>query len=276
MVEFNQKIICLLSDFGLKGQHYVASMKAVILNINPNIKIIDITHNISPYSVIEASYILKTTYKTFPKGTIFIIIVDPGVGSSREILLIKTKSNHYFIGPNNGIFSGVFINNIDSCIEIKNEEFFNEPISNIFHGRDIMAPIGAYLTTNIPLSAFGPKFNLNNLKESKLKYSLDIKNKVIQCSIQYIDSYGNGTTNTPLVNNYIKDSNVIIKEGSEISVKIGQKLYNGFFTSHFSSVPINSLLFLVGSTGFLELSLNQGNASEKLGFNVGDIITIKL
>lgn len=276
MVEFNQKIICLLSDFGLKGQHYVASMKAVILKINLNIKIIDITHNITPYSVIEASYILKTIYKNFPKGTIFIIVVDPGVGSSREILLIKTKSDHYFIGPNNGIFSGALINNIDDCIEIKNEEFFNTPTSNTFHGRDIMAPIGAHLTTNILLSAFGPKFNLNNLNEFKLPYNIDIKKKVIHCSLQYIDSFGNGTTNIPLVNNNIQNTKFILKKGLEISVKIREKYYKGFFSPSFSSVPINSLLFLVGSTGFLELSINQGNASKKLGFKVGDTIMLKL
>jgi len=276
MVEFNQKLICLLSDFGLRGQHYVASMKAVILKINPNVNIIDLSHNITPYSVIEASYILRTTYKNFPKGTIFITVIDPGVGSSREILLLKTNSNYFFIGPNNGIFSGDLINSVDECIEIKNEEYFNKPTSNTFHGRDIMAPIGAHLTTNIPLNVFGPKFNLNNLKEFKLTYNVDMKNKVIHCSIQYIDSFGNGTTNIALVNNNIQNSKFIIDEGSEISVKIGKKIYNGFFTSHFSSAQINSLLFLVGSTGFLELSINQGNASEILGFNVGDSIVLKL
>ena len=161
MVAFNQRIICLITDFGLKGQHYVASMKAIILNINPNIRIVDISHEITPYSIIEASYILKTTYRYFPQGTIFIIVVDPGVGSSREILIIKTESNQYFIGPNNGIFSRTFLGNIIECIEIQNEEFFNKPASNTFHGRDIMAPIGAHIISGIPLNAFGPNFNIN-------------------------------------------------------------------------------------------------------------------
>ena len=276
MAAFNQKIICLITDFGLKGQHYVASMKAIILNINPNIRIIDITHDVTPYSIIEASYILKTTYKYFPKGTIFLIVVDPGVGSSREILILKTKSNHYFIGPNNGIFSGFFVENIADCIEIQNEEYFNKPVSNTFHGRDIMAPIGAHLISGISLSTFGPKFNINNLKESKLTYDIDIKNKVIHSTIQYIDSFGNGTTNIPILFNKIQNSEFIIKDGTEINIKIKENSYKGLFTSHFSNVPIESILFLVGSTGFLELSINQGNASEKLGFKVGDIITIKL
>ncbi|MFX1387048.1 MAG: S-adenosyl-l-methionine hydroxide adenosyltransferase family protein [Promethearchaeota archaeon] len=276
MADFNQKIICLLTDFGPKGQHYVASMKGVILKINPNLKIIDITHEITPYSIIEASYVLKTTYKFFPKGTLFIVVVDPGVGSSREILVLKTKSNHYFIVPNNGIITSSFADKIVDCIEIQNDEFFNKPTSNTFHGRDIMAPIGAHLLTGIPLSKLGPNFNLNNLKESKLSYDIDIKNKVIHCLIQYIDSFGNGTTNISMTQNKIQNSEFIIEEGTEISVRIKENSYKGLFTSHFSNVPIESLLFLVGSTGFLELSINQGNASEKLGFKVGDIITIKL
>jgi len=276
MADFKQKIICLITDFGSKGQHYVANMKAVILSVNPNIRIIDISHNIAPYSIIEASYVLKTTYKYFPEETVFIVVVDPGVGSSREILVLKTLSNYYFIGPNNGIFSDIFINNIVECRKIQNDLFFNKPISNTFHGRDIMAPIGAHLLSGIPLQEFGPIFDLNKLQEFKLTYDIDGKNQIIQCSIQYIDSFGNGTTNISIVNNTIKDSRFILEEGREIIIKFKGKSYKGFFTSHFSSVPIESLLFIVGSTGFLELSINQGNASKKLGFLIGDILTLRL
>jgi len=276
MADFKQKIICLITDFGSKGQHYVANIKAVILSVNPNIRIIDISHNIAPYSIIEASYVLKTTYKYFPEETVFIVVVDPGVGSSREILVLKTLSNYYFIGPNNGIFSDIFINNIVECRKIQNDLFFNKPISNTFHGRDIMAPIGAHLLSGIPLQEFGPIFDLNKLQEFKLTYDIDGKNQIIQCSIQYIDSFGNGTTNISIVNNTIKDSRFILEEGREIIIKFKGKSYKGFFTSHFSSVPIESLLFIVGSTGFLELSINQGNASKKLGFLIGDILTLRL
>jgi len=276
MVDLNQQIICLITDFGSKGQHYIASMKAVILSVNPNIRIIDLSHNIAPYSIIEASYVLKTTYKYFPEETVFIIVVDPGVGSSREILVLKTLTNYYFIGPNNGIFSDIFTNSIAECRKIQNDIFFNKPISNTFHGRDIMAPIGAHLLSGIPLQEFGPTFDLNKLQEFKLTYDIDSKNQVIQCSIQYIDSFGNGTTNIPIVNNTIKDSRFILDEGQEIVVKFKGKSYKGFFTSHFSSVPIESFLFIVGSTGFLELSINRGNASKKLGFLIGDVLTLRL
>ncbi|MFX1500776.1 MAG: S-adenosyl-l-methionine hydroxide adenosyltransferase family protein [Promethearchaeota archaeon] len=274
MADFSQNIICLLTDFGLKGQHYIASMKAVILKINSNIKIIDLSHQITPYSIIEASYILKTTYRYFPEGTVFIIVVDPGVGGSREILAFKTKSNYYFIGPNNGVFAEPLTTLISECVEIQNDEFFCKPISDTFHGRDIMAPVGAYLHKGIPLNKFGPKFSPNNIIESPVVYNIDNKKKSIQCIIQYIDSFGNGTTSIPIVNNKILNSEFLLKENTKIKVIIKEKSYEGQIASHFSSVPIKSILFLVGSTGFLEISLNQGNASEKLGFNVGDIIKI--
>jgi len=276
MADSNQKLICLLTDFGSKGQHYVASMKAIILKINPNIKIVDISHHITPYSIIEASYVLKTTYKYFPEGTVFIIVVDPGVGGFREILAFKTKSNYYFIGPNNGIFSDTFTNNITECIEIQNDGFFQKPISNTFHGRDIMAPAGAHLLSGIPLNRFGPNFNLNNLKEIPIIYDIDNKKKTIKCVIQFIDSFGNGTTNILIINNKVQNSELLLSEDTKINVTIKGDTYEGLFTSHFSSVPIKSIIFLVGSTGFLEISLNQANASKELGFNVGDIITIKL
>ncbi|MFX0142240.1 MAG: S-adenosyl-l-methionine hydroxide adenosyltransferase family protein, partial [Candidatus Hodarchaeota archaeon] len=268
MAAFNQKLICLLTDFGLKGQHYVASMKGVILKINSSIDIIDITHSITPYSIIEASYILRTTYKYFPKGSVFIIVVDPGVGSLRKILMLETISNHYFIGPNNGIFSGFSPDDIVKCIEIQNDEFFNKPTSNTFHGRDIMAPVGAHLISGVPINKFGPNFNLNNLEELPLVYNVDIEKKILHCSIQYIDSFGNGITNITIINNKIKNTKLNINEDTKISVDLKGKQYEGFFTSHFSSVPIETILFLVGSTGFLEISINQGNASKNMGFQV--------
>ncbi|MFW9820968.1 MAG: S-adenosyl-l-methionine hydroxide adenosyltransferase family protein [Candidatus Thorarchaeota archaeon] len=276
MAEFNQKIICLLTDFGLKGQHYVASMKGVILKINPNVRIVDITHNITPFSIIEASYILKTTYMHFPEGTIFIIVVDPGVGSSREILAIKTKSQHYFVGPNNGIFSGKIATDIEECIEVQNDDFFKKPISSTFHGRDIMAPVAAHLISGVPLIKIGSQFNQNLIKKIPLKYNINTKNRIIQCVVQYIDAFGNVTTNIPIAKKKIQNSEISLNEGNGIVVKIGKKNYKGHFTLNFSSVPVGSILFLIGSTGFLEISINQGDASKELGLNVGDKLTIRL
>ena len=274
-----ERIIALITDFGPKGQHYVAAMKAVIMNINPLVKIIDISHDITPYSKIEASYILKTTYKHFPKGSIFITVVDPGVGGSRELLALKTKSDYIFIGPNNGIFSNVFdISEISECVSIQNEEYFNQPVSTTFHGRDIMAPIGAYIAKyeNFPLSDLGPIFNFNNIVRNIITNEIDLENRSINSSIQYIDSFGNGTTTIQMVGNKLEDLDLTLEDGMKIILVFNSNKYEGIFTSHFSSVRSDSLLFLVGSTGFLEISINQGNASQKIGFKLGDRITIHI
>ena len=179
------RIIALLTDFGTRGQHYVAAMKAVILKFNPLVNIIDISHQISSYSILEASYVLKATYKYFPEDTVFIIVVDPGVGSSREILALKTSTNYFFIGPDNGIFPNVFdASKISECVIVNNTDYFNHPISPTFHGRDIMAPVAAYITRNKhpALSDLGPYFNYNNLIKLPSKYDLDSENRSVKCS----------------------------------------------------------------------------------------------
>jgi len=269
MEKLDNQIIGLITDFGARGQHYVASMKGVILNINPKANIIDIAHNITPFSIIEAAYIIKSTYSLYPKNTLFIIVVDPGVGSSREIILIRTKSGYFFIGPNNGIFTNVFDSSeLSKCIHIKNEQYFNTPISKTFHGRDIMAPIGAYLSKGVNIDKFGSEFPIAKLIDFpiELKKISDIE---IRCTIQYIDEFGNLITN-------IQGNSLIFKEGADMAIRTGEQKIRGNFVKFFEEVFVNSLLFIVGSSGFLEISKNQGNAASDLGLKVGDVITIEL
>ncbi|MHA1193483.1 MAG: SAM hydrolase/SAM-dependent halogenase family protein [Promethearchaeota archaeon] len=277
MVEKQKSIIGLITDFGLHGSHYVASMKGVILKINPLVKIIDISHTITSYSIIEASFILKTTYSFFPEKTVFIVVVDPGVGSSREILALRTKSNHVFIGPNNGIFGNVFeMNEINLCIKIENEQYFIKPISKTFQGRDIMAPVAAYITSGVKLKELGTKFNFENIKLAPLEYEILINEKKIKCSLQYIDDFGNGITNYPIIEESIKNSFFSLEEGDLITLEHNNRTHEGTFTTHFNKSSPGSLLFLKGSTGYLEISMNQENAARNIGFKVGDLIFINL
>jgi len=269
MAKLHKKIIGLITDFGPKGQHYVASMKGVILNINPEVRVVDISHNIAPFSIIEASYIFNTTYKYYPEGTVFIIVVDPGVGSSREILALKTANNYYLVAPNNGIFlSSSELKNFSECIEITNEKFFNKPISKTFHGRDMMAPIAANITKGLPLKDFGATFNPSKLVSYPIEFN-KISDNEIRCTIQYIDNFGNIITN-------IRASSLSLKEGSQLRVKLKIAEFSGKFVQFFEKVIKGSILFLVGSSGFLEISKNQGNAAVDLGVSVGDIITVIL
>ena len=275
MTESQKRIIGLLTDFGSRGGHYIASMKGVILNINPNALIIDISHDVASYSIIEASYILNSAYKYFPEHTVFIAVIDPGVGSSREILAIKTKSNYYFVGPNNGIFfSSLSKEEISKSVIVNNEVYYNKPISKTFHGRDIMSPIGAYITKGISLDKFGPSFDLNNLKKATLKLEIKTHERVIHCIVQFIDSFGNVTTNIAVNDGMIKDTSLSFRDTIELEFK--NQNHKGKFVSHFASAPLQSLLFLVGSSGYLEISKNQGNAAKDLDLKVGDIVIIRI
>ncbi|TFG13787.1 MAG: hypothetical protein EU535_04415 [Promethearchaeota archaeon] len=277
MTEAYQDIIALLTDFGPRGSHYVASMKAVILKINPNINIIDISHNVSSFSIIEAFYLLKSTYTYFPELSVFIIVVDPGVGSVRNILALKTKQNYYFVGPDNGIFFNLFHKEeIEECIIVNNNNYFNEPVSPTFHGRDIMAPVGAHIVNGVPLSNFGSPFDPNNFVKYPIKLEILEEKRLIHCTIQYLDSFGNGITNILIKNDIIEGTSLKFKEGDKIKIQIKNQEYEGKYSSHFADVPLNSLLFLKGSNGFLEISINQGNAAEHMDFKVGQIITIVL
>ena len=272
-----KSVIALLTDFGPLGGHYLASMKGVILKINPKVRIIDITHNISSFSIIEALYVIKTTYKHFPENTIFIIVIDPGVGSSREILAIKTKINHFFVGPDNGIFlNAISLDEISECVIVNNDNYFNKPVSKTFHGRDIMAPVGAHISNGITLNNFGPSFDPRDFIKFPIEYEIVPEKKVILCTIMYVDNFGNGITNIPIENNLIKGTSLTLGEKMLITLEFKNQKYEGKFVSYFASEALNSLVFLKGSTNYLEISINQGNASNVIGFKSGDIITIKL
>ena len=147
-------IIALLTDFGTKD-YFVGAMKGVILNINENAKIIDITHEIEPQNIRSASFTLRACYKNFPPKTIFVAVVDPGVGSERRAILVETE-DYFFIAPDNGLLSFIFNESDDFLVyEITNEKFFNQPVSQTFHGRDIFAPCAAHLSKGVLPAEFG-------------------------------------------------------------------------------------------------------------------------
>jgi hypothetical protein len=161
-------------------------------------------------------------------------------------------------------------------VEVKNEKYFNKPISNTFHGRDIMAPVAAYITNGIALNKLGPYFDIARIKEFPINYKIDEDAKRIEAIIQYIDSFGNVTTNIPIRSNFIKGTALSIVSGSKIKVKFKNHIHEGKLTTHFSTGSKNELLFLIGSSGFLEISKNQGNAAKDLSLQIGDNIEIRL
>lgn len=245
--------ICLLTDFGLKDG-YVGTLKGVISNIAPKASIIDLSHEIEPYNILQAGFVLHQSYRYFPKGTIFVAVVDPGVGSDRKPILIKTK-NYYFVGPDNGIFSLVHSEEkVEQIVHLQNSKYFLNSVSSTFHGRDIFAPVAAHLSLGISCSSFGQKMEqCQKLHE----FFPAIKKDRIFGRVLSIDRFGNMITNVSkrfLEENFSDlDFSVLIK-GKKI-----RKIY-----SYYTEGKKGEIFLLFGSSGFLEIVMNQSSTAKFL------------
>jgi len=252
--------ITLTTDFGYKD-NFVGVVKGVIYNINPDAKIVDLCHEVSPQDIMGAAFALKTAYNYFPKGTIHLVVIDPGVGTDRLPILVKTK-DYYFIGPDNGVLSlALEEQKVEGIIYLDNFEHYLMPVSNTFHARDIFAPVAAQLTQGISYPLFGraikeyKKINLVKIK---------ISARVISGEVIYIDRFGN------LITNIGQDLEKNI-QGSIIKIK--NKAVKGLKTSYADAVP-KELLAIFGSSGFLEIAVNLGSAKDKLKAKIGDKVSI--
>lgn len=242
-------IITLTTDFGTRDS-YVASIKGVILSINPYAIIVDISHEIKPFDIYGCSYFLSTFYKFYPPNTIHVVVVDPGVGSSRKPLLLKLDE-HYFIGPDNGIFTSVYRQAKHSEIYLlNNTDYFLAYVSTTFHGRDIFAPVSANLSINIPPDMLGEKMDeIILLNDDQPKIEPDrIIGKII-----YTDRFGNLITNI---------SGDLLDQLRKIS--IGNIELKDISCSY-DEAPRGTLLAIIGSSGLLEISVNMGSAEKLIG-----------
>ena len=151
-------LITLLTDFGLDDE-YVGVMKGVIAGIHKDARIVDITHQIGPQDVVHGAFILAASFSFFPRGSIHVAVVDPGVGSTRRILAVET-GGHRFLAPDNGLMERVLIGQANATIvSVENERYFLKPVSATFHGRDIFAPVSAHLAKGLPLHQLGPRID---------------------------------------------------------------------------------------------------------------------
>jgi len=255
-------IITLLTDFGYKD-NFVGVVKGVILGINPKVHVVDLCHEVEPQDIMGAAFALKTAYKYFPKDTIHIVIIDPGVGSGRLPILVKTK-DYYFIGPDNGVLSlALEEQEIEGIVYLDNYEFHLRPVSNTFHARDIFAPVAVHLSKGISYQLFGKGVKVyKKIKLPKPK----IKPHLISGEIIYIDRFGNLFTNISQdIKDKIKRPKIIIKN----------KLIRGLKSSYAQARP-GKLLAIWGSSGFLEIAVNSGNAKENLGAKIGEKVEITI
>jgi S-adenosylmethionine hydrolase len=259
-----QPTITLTSDFGLRDS-YVAEMKAVILGISPTANIIDISHDIEKFDIRMAAYTLACAAPYFPKGTVHVAVVDPGVGTRRRPLLMQTQSAFY-IGPDNGILALVTGDKgIEHIFEITNPKLMLARTSNTFHGRDIFAPAAAHLANGTQPKEFGPEIT----KISTPKFARIIrKRNMLTGEVLHIDGFGNIITNflqEDLDSMGIKETVNIKIKNHKLKLKLGKA---------YADVKKKETVALFGSHGFLELSVNQGNAGTAFKTKTGDKITL--
>ncbi len=259
--------IGIITDFGEKD-YFVGSMKGVILSINPKAQIIDITHEISKHDIRSASFILANAAKTFPKGTVFLVVIDPGVGTKRKCISLKTKNGLTFVGPDNGVFTQVSEDfGIQEIREVSNKNLMRSTISNTFHGRDVMAPVAAHLSLGIENSKIGPELEEIKLLEIEKP---EISKGEIKGEILHIDDFGNVVTN-------IKQELVkkIAKTGGKLEIRINKERLEAPFVDDFSRVPKGNVLCYIGSAGVLEIAKNQGNLADDLKVERNSKVHIK-
>lgn len=272
-------IVTLTTDFGL-SDGYVGMMKGVLLALSPQVQIVDITHDIEPGNVQQAAFVLGTSYKFFPKDTVHVVIVDPGVGTERNALCLRGLGQ-YFVGPDNGVFSYILADAPDESeapadeesvgpnpralpgglegVRLTNEKFWLREVSNTFHGRDVFAPVAARL----------PETRLTELGEpvqSVLAYRrptarIDEQGRMAG-EVLHVDRFGNLITS--------------IRRG-----QIEGKPVRGLVEGHAFSGPVrsygdgDSLFALIGSAGYVEIAEKEGSAAARTGARVGSAVVLE-
>lgn len=256
-------VIGLLTDFGLNG-NFVGVMKGVIYRINPQAKIVDLCHEIESHNIYDAAFLLKSSYPYFPEGTVFLIVVDPGVGSERKSVIVETEK-YMFVAPDNGVLSFLTERDIKRIIHITNEEYFLKPVSHTFHGRDIFAPVAAHLSRGEKAEKFGTAIR----KIKKLKFTLpQVKNNRLMGEVMYVDHFGN------LITNINQDVFLRFIEGKKFQIVI-RKAKISKISSSYQEGKEGLPIAIFGSFHNLEISFYRDDASRRLNLNKGSKIYIE-
>ncbi len=249
-----RRVVAILTDFGTKDG-FVGAMKGVILSINPEVQLVDISHEVEPFNVLEGALLLKAHFKYFPKGTIFLCVVDPGVGSERLPVVIE-GGGYFFVGPMNGIFDLAIKDTRCKPKAHRIENFTLPRVNQTFHGRDVFAPAAGWLSRGVPLEKVGSpveySFSLNWVEPED-------RGEEIWGRVLYFDRFGNCITNIPC-----GEYSVAYFRGQELPV-----------ISYFLKGERGKPALLCGSFGFMELVVPLGNAREVLKVSLGEVVGVK-
>lgn len=257
-------LITLLTDFGDRD-HYVATMKGVILGICPNATLIDTTHEVSSYEVLEAAYLLSQTWPYYPKKTVHLVVVDPGVGSQRRPILAELEGQR-FVAPDNGVLTPILVTEGCKVRHITNAKYFRPTISRTFHGRDVFAPVAAHLAAGLAPAKLGP------LIQDALRLTLEAPIRSARRGwtgvILHVDHFGNIVTN-------IKLADFPQLETQPFELAIGVRTVEQLARSY-AEMPSGAVFAIIGSSGYLEISANQNSAAKMLGCETGAPVELRL
>ncbi|MGH9573376.1 MAG: SAM hydrolase/SAM-dependent halogenase family protein [Candidatus Acidiferrales bacterium] len=259
-------IITLTTDYGI-NDHLVGSMKGVILNINPEVMLIDITHGVMSHDILDGAITIGQAYRYYPPKTVHVVVVDPGVGTPRRPILVAADQ-HYLVGPDNGVFSAVYDQTEALHVwNLTSEHYFRQPISNTFHGRDIFAPVAAWLTKSWQSSAFGEPIT-DFVRFSLPKPKAD--GNTIKGVVLKIDHFGNLMTNlTP------DNAAALFAENAIFTLRVGNGAVSKIVPT-FAGGAAGEAVAVLGSSGYLEIAVNRGSAARTLAAARGAEVTVEL
>lgn len=261
-----KSLITITTDFG-ETDYFVPAMKGVIYSINPEAEIVDITHQIPPHDIYAAAFTLMCCYKEFPRNTLHLVVVDPGVGSSRRPIMVMTDE-HNFIGPDNGVFSYVYQReHVNRVVHFTTDHYFRKPVSDTFHGRDVFAACAAYVSKSVDWKMMGEE--VGDPVRFNTPTATKLNEKQIRGSVIHIDRFGNIITNiTPA-----ELTAELSQAGAR--VRIGKHEASRMLT-HFAEADPNELFAYFGSAGFLEIGMPRQSAARfveaRRGFEVDVIL----
>jgi S-adenosylmethionine hydrolase len=257
-------VITLTTDYGT-NDHLVGTMKGVILKINPDVTIVDITHNVTPFDLLDGALTIGAAYSYFPPKTVHVVVVDPGVGTERRPLLVSAQ-NQYFVAPDNGVLSVIFEREENVVVRHANvEHYYLSPISKTFHGRDVFAPVAAWLTKGWQTPSMGDEITDYKKFAMPKPKAADggLKGVVLR-----VDAFGNLITNFRAENlpeGVTQNGNFQLQVGTHVVKKLVDTYARGA-----AGEPIA----YIGSSGYIEIGVNKGSASKTLGLGRGTPVVL--
>lgn len=264
----HRPLITLTTDFGL-SDHFVGTLKGVILNIAPEAEIVDISHSVQAFDVLDGALTIAQSYSYFPSGTVHLVVVDPGVGTARRPILV-TSERHHFVAPDNGVLSLVY--GREERLHIRHvtaEHYYLQPVSNTFHARDIFAPVAAWLAKGVDPEKFGDEisdFVRFNAPKPKTANGNTLRGVVLK-----VDRFGNLITNiTP------QDAPMLFaSDPAPFKILVGKHEITEIHSSY-SGGTLGAVFGILGSMGYLEIASNRGSAAKIVGTGKGSEVTVSL